>query len=114
MKVYISIPITGHDIKDVEQRISRAKEALRNFGHEPVSPLDPEVNNDRSKPYGVLLGNDIAALLTCDAALFLDGWNKSNGCLLEYFAAIIYGKKVIHARKLQLNGKNMNIFQKLG
>ena len=100
MKVYISIPITGHDIKDVEQRISRAKEALRNFGHEPVSPLDPEVNNDRSKPYGVLLGNDIAALLTCDAVLLLDGWTASNGCSLEFAAAKIYGKEIMFENQL--------------
>lgn len=105
MKVYISIPITGHDIKDVEQRISRAKEALRNFGHEPVSPLDPEVNNDRSKPYGVLLGNDIAALLTCDAVLLLDGWTASRGCNLEMEAALIYKKEILFEYQLKTERK---------
>lgn len=114
MKIYISLPITGRPMKEVVDRIECVKKRLREMGHEPVSPLDPAVNNDHSKPYNILLGNDIAALLECDASLFLDGWNKSNGCLLEYFAAIIYGKKVIRARKLQLNGKNMKIFQKLG
>ena len=101
MKVYISIPITGHDISDVEQRISRAKEALRALGHEPVSPLDPEVNNDRSKPYGVLLGNDIAALLTCDAVLLLDGWTASRGCNLEMEAALIYKKEILFEYQLK-------------
>lgn len=103
MKVYISLPITGRDIRDVEQRISRAKKALRNLGHEPVSPLDPAVNNDHSKPYGVLIGNDIAALLTCDAVLFLDGWTASNGCSLEFAAAKIYGKKIYFEYDLRLN-----------
>ena len=112
MKIYISLPITGHDIEEVEARCIFAKSVLKKKGHTPVSPLDVSDNPDA--PYHEHIGRDIAALLTCDAALFLDGWNKSNGCLLEYFAAIIYGKKVIHARKLQLNGKNMKIFQKLG
>lgn len=103
MKVYISLPITGHDIKDVERRIGQAKEALRALGHEPVSPLDPEVNDDRSKPYGVLLGNDIAALLTCDAVLLLDGWTASRGCRLEMEAAQIYGKKIYFEYDLRLN-----------
>ncbi len=112
MKVYISLPITGHPIDEVRKKADQAKQQLSDMGHEPVSPLD--VSPDPDAPYAEHIGRDIAALLTCDAALFLDGWNKSNGCLLEYFAAIIYGKKVIHARKMQLNGKNMKIFQKLG
>ena len=101
MKVYISLPITGHDIKDVERRIGQAKEALRALGHEPVSPLDPEVNNDLSKPYGVLLGNDIAALLECDAALFLDDWGTSRGCYLEMEAAFIYQKEILFECQLK-------------
>lgn len=101
MKIYISLPITGHDIKDVEQRIRRAKEVLRDLGHEPVSPLDPAVNNDRSKPYGVLLGNDIAALLTCDAVLLLDGWMSSKGCRLEMEAALIYKKEILFEYQLK-------------
>ena len=105
MKVYISLPITGQDISDVEQRIGQAKEALRNFGHEPISPLDPEVNNDRSKPYGVLLGNDIAALLTCDAVLLLDGWTVSRGCNLEMEAALIYKKEILFEYQLKTERK---------
>lgn len=101
MKTYISLPITGHDIKDVEQRIGQAKEALRALGHEPISPLDPEVNNDRSKPYGVLLGNDISALLTCDAVLLLDGWTASRGCRLEMEAALIYKKEILFEYQLK-------------
>lgn len=101
MKVYISLPITGHPIREVEKRIERAKKHLRKMGHEPVSPLDPAVNNDHSKPYNVLLGNDIAALLECDAALFLDGWSDSKGCTLEMEAAGIYGKKIIFEYQLK-------------
>ena len=112
MKVYISLPITGHDIEEVEARCIFAKAVLEKKGHTPVSPLDVSDNPDAS--YAEHMGRDITALLECDAVMFLDGWEESNGCLLEYFAAIIYGKKVIRARKMQLNGKNMKIFQKLG
>ena len=103
MKVYISLPITGHDIEQVEERIDRAKKVLREMGHDPVSPLDPEVNNDHTKPYNVLLGNDISALLTCDAVLLLDGWTASRGCRLEMEAAQIYGKKIYFEYDLRLN-----------
>ena len=71
------------------------------MGHEPVSPLDPAVNPDHSLPYNVLLGNDIAALLECDAVLFLDGWTASQGCTLEMKAAEIYGKEILFEYQLK-------------
>ena len=40
MKVYISLPITGHDIEEVEARCIFAKAVLERKGHTPVSPLD--------------------------------------------------------------------------
>ena len=38
------------------------------------------------------MGNDIAALLECDAVLFLEGWQVSKGCQLEHKAAELYDK----------------------
>lgn len=101
MRTYISLPISGHPIREVERRIERAKKHLRKMGHEPVSPLDPAVNPDHSLPYNVLLGNDIAALLECDAVLFLDGWTASQGCTLEMKAAEIYGKEILFEYQLK-------------
>lgn len=89
----------------MERRIGQAKEALRALGHEPLSPLDPEVNDDRSKPYGVILGNDIAALLECDALLLLDGWTASRGCNLEMEAALIYKKEILFEYQLKTERK---------
>lgn len=94
-RVYISLPITGHPMEGVVERIERTKESLRKLGYAPISPLDPVVNNDHSKPYNVLLGNDITALLECDTVLFMDGWENSKGCRLEHAAARIYGKRIM-------------------
>lgn len=98
MKIYISLPITGHDLNKVFERCGQAASKIREAGHTPVSPLDPAVNNDHSKPYAVLLGNDITALLDCDAAVFLDGYTESRGCTLEFACARIY-KKIILLEK---------------
>ena len=48
MKVYISLPITGHDIEEVEARCIFAKSVLKKKGHTPVSPLDVSDNPDAS------------------------------------------------------------------
>ena len=46
--------------------------------------------NDPNATYSEHMGKDIAALLDCDAAVFLDGWRDSKGCMLELFACRIY------------------------
>lgn len=71
MKVYISLPITGHDIEEVEARCIFAKAVLEKKGHTPVSPLDVSPEPDASYPEH--MGRDIAALL------FLEGWRESKG-----------------------------------
>lgn len=94
MKVYISLPITGHDIEEVEARCIFAKSVLKKKGHTPVSPLDVSDNPDAS--YAEHMGRDISALLDCDAVVFLDGWRKSKGCALEHAAAKIYNKLITY------------------
>lgn len=89
-KVYISLPISGRDLDDVRAQIEEASKLLRVHGYIPVSPL--EIQPDLNAPYSVLMGNDIKALLECDAIIFLDGWEKSKGCKLEHCAATLYNK----------------------
>ena len=94
MKVYICLPITGHDIEEVEARCIFAKAVLKRKGHTPVSPLDI----DHSDPdfYEAVIGTDITALLCCDAVVFLEGWRESKGCTLEHAAAKIYNKLITY------------------
>ena len=99
MKVYISIPITGHDIEQVDARLAFAKAVLEKKGHTPVSPL--ELDHKDPEFYEAVIGTDITALLTCDAVLFLDGWTASRGCNLEMEAARIYDKKIIFEYELK-------------
>lgn len=95
MKIYISLPITGHDIEEVEASCIYASGLIQAKGHTPVSPLD--VSPDPDATYAEHMGNDIEALLCCDAVLFLDGWRTSKGCRLEHEAAIIYGKVAFYS-----------------
>lgn len=90
-KVYISLPITGHNIKDVEKRCKSASELIEQLGFEAVSPLEVSSNPDAS--YEEHIGRDITALLQCDAVLFLEGWHLSNECSLEHSAAGFTKKK---------------------
>ena len=98
MKIYISLPITGHDIEEVEARLVFVSAVLKKKGHTPVSPL--ELDHRDPEDYEAVIGTDITALLCCDAVLFLDGWETSKGCRLEHAAAEIYGKRIMYIKSL--------------
>ena len=95
MKIYISLPITCYDLSERKKYAARVKKKLRSVypGSEIITPFD--VCPDSSLPYEVLIGNDIAALLSCDAVYVCKGSSRSKGCRLEYYAALIYGKLIM-------------------
>lgn len=103
MKIYISVPITGRDIENVESDIIYAKGVIEKKGHTPVSPFD--VSEDPDATYNEHIGNDIAALLNGDAVYFCDGWRQSKGCRLEYQAAFIYEKEMFFSLENIPNNK---------
>ena len=86
-KAYISLPITGCDIEEVEATCIFVSAVLEDKGYIPVSPLD--VSPDPDSTYAEHMGRDIQALLECDAVYFC------KGCMLEYEAARIYGKQMM-------------------
>lgn len=94
MKIYISIPISGHDLKAQREKANEIADKLRKLGHEPVSPFDtpkPEKACSEREEYAHYIGEDIKKLLTCDAVFFCYGWHHSKGCRLEGQAALVYG-----------------------
>ena len=81
MKIYISLPITGHDIEQVEARSIFTAAMLREQGHTPISPL--EIDHRDPQDYEAVIGTDITALLCCDAVYFCKDWESSRGCRLD-------------------------------
>lgn len=95
MKIYISIPISGHDLMTQTGKAMELVEQIRALGHEAVNPFDTPLApldwNDKKK-YAYYMGEDLKLLLGCDAILMSDPeWIKSKGCRLEFEAAGIYG-----------------------
>ena len=92
MKIYISLPITGHDIEQTKARAATIKQILSNEWNEVITPFD--VCPDKDMSYSFYMGRDIEALLECDAIFMAQGWENSKGCNLEYNAAVLYDKHV--------------------
>lgn len=97
--LYISLPITGHDLETVKQRAKNIALRYRRYFSEPRHTVTPfDVCDEKDRPYSYYMGKDIERLLECDGAVFARGWWKSKGCRLEFAAALIYGKKIKFTR----------------
>lgn len=86
MKIYISIPITGLDQKAQQAKAAKFAEAIKGLGHDPVNPFDTPAapsNLNKREAYAYYMGEDIKALLLCDAVYFARGWENSTGCRIE-------------------------------
>lgn len=94
MKIYISIPISGHDLTTQMSKASEIVEKIKALGHEPVNPFDtplaPPGMTEKEK-YAYYMGRDIEQLLLCDAVFFCEGWRGSDGCCLEFDTTRRYG-----------------------
>lgn len=92
MKIYISLPITGHDIEKVKARADMIKRLISSEWNEVLTPFD--VCPEKNKTHSYYMGRSIETLLECDAIYMAAGWEKSAGCTLEYNAASLYGKHI--------------------
>ena len=101
MKIYISIPITGHDYNTQMAKAKVWEDTIKGLGHTPVNPFStpahPSWMDDEQEQYAYYMGEDIKALLLCDAIYMEMGWINSKGCQLERQAAKIYGKKIFYS-----------------
>lgn len=97
MTIYISIPISGHDVKKVREKADLTKAMLSRAGHKVITPF--EVPAGKNPVYKDYICCDLRALLDCDAIYLCDGWQFSQGCQLEAEAARIYKLQVMYERQ---------------
>ena len=83
MNIYISAPITGCSDAECEMKFNKAKNEIIKREHFPVSPWDISKMLPRTFEHSDYLAVDFEVLKRCDAVLFLDGWEESEGCRKE-------------------------------
>lgn len=92
LKMYLSFPITGRNIKDVKVYAKRIKKTWEDKGYEVITPF--EVVPEDEKPYSYYMGKDIEAVLECDGIIMCEDWFMSKGCRTENYVAQVYGKMI--------------------
>lgn len=110
MRIYLSFPITGHDLAERRENSESWAAHIKDQGHETANPLDVEVCADRSciEADGAINQGDgnhswqcymkscMKMLMDCDAIYMLNGWEHSRGALLELFVAVSCGLQAFH------------------
>ena len=82
---------------DEVRRFLELRYGVRNENVIVITPFDVNENEDKDS-YARKMGNDIEALLECDAIFLCEGWQNSKGCMAEFEVARIYGKEIIFER----------------
>ena len=96
-KVYISLPISGHDIEQVKKRAEEVKQRIENDRVVAITPFD--VCDEKDRSYSYYMGRDIEALIECDGIYVCNGWHSSKGCQAEVHVAVVYDKKMVFESK---------------
>ena len=92
-RVYVSLPISGYDLKERREYAQRVEESLGHF-YDTVNPLMNGVSEDAD--WKVHMKKDIQDLLSCDAIFMCNGWETSVGCKLEFDVATSCGLEVLY------------------
>lgn len=79
---------------DEVRRFLELRYGVRNENVIVITPFDVNENEDKDS-YARKMGNDIEALLECDAIYLCEGWQNSKGCMAEFEVARIYGKEIM-------------------
>lgn len=88
-KIYISSPITGHDLNERREFFARIETELTNLGYKAVNPMSKPLSD--SAPYTEHIKEDIRLLLACDGIVMPNRWRCSKGCEIERRVADICG-----------------------
>lgn len=99
MNVFISQPMNGKKIEEIEWEREQFVEDLKKRLGEDINILDTIFHFAEDVPSLVYLGRSLEVLAKADLAVFMDGWENARGCRIEHNAAKDYGIPT-----LELNG----------
>lgn len=96
-KIYISGPISGLDEQVVCSAFTKVENRLKQWGFIPVSPLNNGL--PKTAPYEEHMRRDLELLRECDSIYMLNGWERSQGCRIEWKEAVTLGIRITYEKE---------------
>ncbi len=92
-RIYISGPISGHDIEERRRAFQEVEWMLDAQGYEVVNPMKNGLPSDATTHEH--MRRDIELLMTCDYIYLMKKWTHSKGCMVELEVATSIGMPVM-------------------
>ena len=92
-RVYISGPISGHDIEERRKAFKEIQSQLEAQGYDPVNPMENGLPAEATTHEH--MKRDIELLLTCNYIYMMRRWTHSKGCKVEFDVATAIGLPVL-------------------
>ena len=92
-RIYISGPISGHDIEERRQAFKEKEWMLEAQGYEAINPMENGLPAEASTHKH--MKRDIGLLMTCDMIYMMRRWTHSKGCKVEFDVATSIGLPVL-------------------
>ena len=96
MRVMISQPMKGLTREEIEKNRADAVAKIESQGHTVVDSIVADKAPKDSDEALFYLGKSLEIMSTCDAVLFLPGWENARGCRIEHAACEAYGITLIN------------------
>lgn len=101
-RVYISGPISGHNLEERRKAFKEIQEHLEAQGYEPINPMENGLSDEASTHEH--MKRDIELLMTCDYIYMMRRWTHSKGCKVEFDVATAIGLPVFFEESGEIIG----------
>lgn len=96
MKVVISQPMNGKPEEQIKEERKELVKAIETSGDEVIDTVfTQEVPKDCDTPI-YYLAKSIEAIGKADTVIFMKGWEKARGCVIEHLVAVKYDKEIVY------------------
>lgn len=101
-RIYISGPISGHDMEERRKAFKEIQERLETQGYEPVNPMENGLPAEATTREH--MKRDIELLITCNYIYMMRRWTHSKGCKVEFDVATAIGLPVFFEESGEIIG----------
>lgn len=96
MKVMISQPMNGKTEEQIKEERKELIKAIEGNGDEVINTIFEEESPKDCDIAIYYLAKSIEAIGKVDRVVFMKGWKRARGCVIEHLVAVKYNKEIIY------------------